>query len=124
MDLVPGRPYPLGATVNDEGTNFAVSSEVADAVEVCLFDESGAETRHELPARTADVWHGFLPGVRAGQRYGLRVQGPWAPREGLRCNPAKLLLDPHATAVEGEVQWGESVFGHYFAAPEDRNDAD
>jgi glycogen operon protein len=107
-----------------EGTNFAVSSEVADAVEVCLFGPDGCEERVELPGHTADTWHGFLPGVGPGQRYGLRVHGPWAPGEGLRCNPAKLLLDPHAIAIDGEVLWGQEVFSHRFDDPDQVNDAD
>ena len=113
----PGLPYPLGATPGPGGTNVAVASEVADAVEVCLFDEGGSETRVELPEHTAHVFHGFLPDVGPGQRYGLRVHGPWDPANGLRCNPAKLLLDPHATAIEGEVRWGQAVFGHSFDEP-------
>ena len=119
-----GQPYPLGATPTESGTNVAISSEVADAIEVCLIDDEGNEERVELPARTAHVWHGHLPDVGVGQRYGLRVQGPWDPARGLRCNPAKLLLDPHARAVDGEVQWGEAVFGHRFADPNERNDDD
>jgi len=94
-----------------------VSSEIADAVEVCLFDDDGSERRVELPERTAHVWHGLVAGVAPGARYGLRVHGPWAPGEGLRCNGAKLLLDPHATAIDGEVQWGQAVFGHRFDDP-------
>jgi glycogen operon protein len=107
-----------------EGTNFAVSSDVADAVEVCLFDDGGGEQRLELPERTAHVFHGLAPAVGVGQRYGLRVHGPWAPAEGLRCNPAKLLIDPYAKAVEGSVKWDEKVFGHHFDQPEQVNDAD
>ncbi len=101
-----------------------MSSEIADAVELCLFDGDGAEMRVELPSRTAHTWHGLVPGTGAGQRYGWHVHGPWAPDEGLRCNPAKLLLDPHTTAIEGEISWDESVFGHCFDAPDGRNDAD
>jgi isoamylase len=119
-----GLPFPLGATPLPDGTNFAVASEIADAVEVCFFSEDGTEERVELPARTAHVWHGFLPGVGPGQHYGLRVEGPWDPGAGLRCNSAKLLLDPHATAIDGEVQWGEEVFGHHFDDPFARNDDD
>ncbi len=122
-----GRNYPLGVTVKQGGVNVAVASEIADAVEICLFDGAGPgarETRVELPERTAHVFHGFLPGVQPGQRYGLRVHGPWNPDAGLRCNPAKLLLDPHATAIEGQVRWGEEVFGHRFKDPAKRNDAD
>ena len=119
-----GLPFPLGATPTPDGVNFAVSSEIADAVEICLVDGDGSEQRIELPERTAHVWHGHVDGIGPGQRYGLRVQGPWDPGAGLRCNPAKFLLDPHATAIDGDVQWSEDVFGHRFDAPEERNDAD
>ena len=117
MDLLPGRPYPLGADVKAGGTNFAVSSEIAEAVDVCLFDDDGSEVRVELPLYSAHIWHGFVPGVGPGQRYGLRVHGPWAPNEGLRCNASKLLLDPYAKAVDGNIKWGEAVFGHHFEDP-------
>ncbi len=124
MNTQRGLPFPLGATPTAGGTNFAVASEIAEAVEVCLFDADGAERRVELPERTAHVWHGHLPGVGPGQRYGLRVHGPWAPAQGLRCNPAKLLLDPQATAIDGEVRWGQEVFGHDFDAPGQANPLD
>jgi glycogen operon protein len=120
----PGQPYPLGATYDGSGTNFSVFSGVAERVELCLFDEAGNETRCDLPEATALCWHGYLPNVVPGQRYGYRVHGPHDPREGHRCNPAKLLLDPYAKAVEGEVRWDEAVFGHRFADPEARNDVD
>ncbi len=121
---LPGLPFPLGATPVDGGTNFAVASEVADSIEICLFDDGGTETQVQLPERTAHVFHGLLPDVGPGQKYGLRVYGPWDPAAGLRCNPNKLLLDPHATAIDGEVQWDESVFGHHFDDPNSRNDDD
>ncbi|HZE65091.1 MAG TPA: glycogen debranching protein GlgX [Sporichthyaceae bacterium] len=124
MTITAGAPYPLGATPTPEGTNIAISSEIADAVEICLFDPDGTERRVELPEHTAHVFHGLLPDVGPGQLYGLRVHGPWDPAAGLRCNPAKLLLDPHATAVHGEVQWGESVFGHRFDDPSALNSED
>ncbi len=124
METTKGQPFPLGATVRSGGVNFAVQSEIAEAVEVCLFDDDGKEDRVELPERTAHVFHGFLPEVGPGRRYGLRVHGPWDPGRGLRCNPHKLLLDPHATAVEGQVQWGEEVFGHHFGAPHRLNESD
>ncbi|HLI01355.1 MAG TPA: glycogen debranching protein GlgX [Acidimicrobiales bacterium] len=124
MEVNPGRPYPLGARLVPGGLNVAVSSEVADAVEICLFGPDGDEQRVELPSHTAHVWHGLLPDVGVGQRYGLRVHGPWDPAAGLRCNPAKLLLDPYATAVEGNLDWDESLFGHRFDAPDERNDSD
>jgi isoamylase len=126
MSVIPllGRPYPLGATPTEDGVNFAISSEVADAIEICLFDDAGNEERVELPERTAHVFHGVLPGLATGQRYALRVQGPWEPRHGLRCNAAKLLIDPHATAIDGEISWCPDVFGHSLDEPDNPNDAD
>jgi isoamylase len=124
VETTRGRPHPLGVTVDAAGINVAVQSEIADAVEVCLFDEDGNEQRVELPERTAHVFHGHLAGVVPGQRYGLRVHGPWDPSSGLRCNPDKLLVDPHATAIEGAVDWGEEVFGHRFDDPSQLNAAD
>jgi glycogen operon protein len=110
LKLWPGTPFPLGATYDGAGTNFSVFSEVAERVELCLFSPSGEETRLELPEMTAFCWHGYLANVGPGQRYGFRVHGPWAPERGHRCNPAKLLLDPYAKAIEGGVEWNKSVF--------------
>jgi isoamylase len=124
MRLWPGSPYPLGATFDGSGTNFALVSEVAQAVELCLFDEDGTETRFELHEVDAFSWHGYLPGVGPGQRYGYRVHGPYDPGEGLRCNPSKLLLDPYAKAITGEVHWDEALYGYPFGDPDGRNDAD
>ncbi|MBI2709557.1 MAG: glycogen debranching protein GlgX [Actinobacteria bacterium] len=104
-DLWPGRPFPLGATWTPEATNFSLFSEHADGVELCLFDDAGNEERVELTERTAHNWHGELPGIRYGQRYGYRVHGPWKPAEGHRFNPAKLLIDPYAKAIDGLVRW-------------------
>jgi glycogen operon protein len=120
----PGTPYPLGATYDGVGTNFALFSEVADFVEVCLFDEEGKETRTRLPEVDGFVHHGYLLGVGPGQRYGYRVHGPHDPDRGLRCNPNKLLIDPYAKAVSHGVDWDDSLFGYKFDAPEERNDAD
>ena len=106
----PGESFPLGATWDGRGTNFAVFSEVAEAVDVSLFDESGRETRLPLPERTAFCWHGYLPGIRPGQRYGYRVHGPWNPAQGQRCNPAKLLVDPYAKSISGDIEWNDAVF--------------
>jgi glycogen operon protein len=111
-NILPGRAAPLGATPRDGGTNFAVASGIADAVEMCLFDQAGAERRIQLPEYSYGVWHGFVPGVGPGQAYGYRVHGPWDPGQGLRCNPAKLLLDPYARAVHGEVAFGPEVFDY------------
>jgi isoamylase len=104
----PGEPFPLGARWQGEGTNFSLFSENAERVELCLFDEDGSETRIDLTERTAFNWHGFVPGVVPGQRYGYRVHGPYAPTEGHRFNPAKLLIDPYAKAVEGYVRWNRA----------------
>ncbi|MEX1297281.1 MAG: glycogen debranching protein GlgX [Candidatus Limnocylindrales bacterium] len=112
-----GEAYPLGATVDGSGTNFAVFSRVAERVELCLFDASGTETRLDLPRMTGFTWHGYLPGVGTGQRYGYRVHGPWDPSRGRRCNPRKLLLDPYARAIEGEVRWAPAVHGHVPGEP-------
>ena len=108
----PGQPTPLGANYDGAGTNVAVFSEVAESVELCLQDEDGQETRLTLPEVTAFVWHGYVPGLRPGQRYGFRVHGPWCPHEGHRCNPLKRLLDPYAKVVTGAVRWHEAVFAH------------
>jgi glycogen operon protein len=125
MKIYPGTPYPLGATYDGAGTNFSLFSEVAEKVELCLFDAEGNETRIELPEVTAFCWHGYLHNVIPGQRYGFRVHGPWNPDQGQRCNPAKLLLDPYAKAVEGEVRWNEAVFPYHFDDPEgSKNDLD
>jgi glycogen operon protein len=110
MELWPGQPFPLGATYDGNGTNFSIFSEVAEQVDLCLFDDAGAETRVELPEMTAFIHHGYVPGVQPGQRYGFRVHAPWAPERGVRGNPAKLLLDPYAKAVESGVEWAEAVF--------------
>ncbi|MFJ2764616.1 glycogen debranching protein GlgX [Streptomyces prasinus] len=105
-----GRPCPLGAVHDGEGTNFALFSEVAEGVELVLVDDSGRHTVVPLTESDGFVWHGYLPGVGPGQRYGYRVHGPWAPAAGHRCNPAKLLLDPYATAVDGQIDNHPSLY--------------
>jgi isoamylase len=120
----PGSPYPLGATYDGGGTNFALFSEVAERVELCLFDDAGRETRIDLPEREALVWHGYLPRVGPGQRYGYRVHGPYDPGAGLRCNPNKLLLDPYAKAIDGTVVPNEALFSYRFGDPDSVNDDD
>ncbi len=125
MKIWPGTPYPLGATFDGAGTNFSLFSEAAERVELCLFDGNDAETRIPLPEVTGHCWHGYLPEVLPGQRYGYRVHGPWAPEQGLRCNPAKLLLDPYAKAFDGQIRWHESVFPYRAGKDgEARNDRD
>jgi glycogen operon protein len=103
ISLTAGSASPLGAEVQSGGVNFSLFSAHAERVELCLFDAEGNEQRVDLPVRTGDIWHGFLPGAKAGQRYGYRVHGPWQPEQGHRFNPAKLLLDPCARRVEGEA---------------------
>ncbi|HVV22667.1 MAG TPA: glycogen debranching protein GlgX [Pseudonocardiaceae bacterium] len=120
----PGTPYPLGATYDGVGTNFALFSEIAESVELCLFDESGTETRHRLPEVDGFVHHGYLLGVGPGQRYGYRVHGPYDPERGLRCNPNKLLIDPYAKAIAGALDWDQSLFSYPFGSPDGRNDDD
>ena len=110
----PGAPYPLGASYDGGGTNFAIFSEVAERVELCLFDDDGTETRYDLPEREALVWHGYLPRIVPGQRYGYRVHGPYDPARGLRCNPSKLLLDPYAKAIDGRIAWNEALYSYRF----------
>jgi glycogen operon protein len=110
VDLWPGQPFPLGATYDGTGTNFSVFSEIAEHVDLCLFEDDGTEERVTLPEVSAFVHHGYVPGVQPGTYYGFRVHGPWDPGRGLLCNPAKLLMDPYAKAVEGEVRWSDVVF--------------
>ncbi len=124
IEIWPGKPYPLGASYDGGGTNFSLFSEVAEKVELCLFDDDGAERRIVLDEVDASCWHGYLPSVTPGQRYGYRVHGPWAPEAGQRCNPAKLLLDPYAKAIEGQVQWDQACFPYNFGDENSRNDDD
>src|SRR5829696_510810 len=125
MQIWPGQPYPLGASFDGIGTNFSLFSEVATRVELSLFDDGGRETRVDLPETTALCWHGYVPNVRPGTRYGFRVHGPWSPENGLWCNPAKVLLDPYAKAVDGHWNWNEAVFPYHFGQAENsRNDLD
>ena len=123
-EIWPGKAYPLGATYDGSGTNFAVFSEAADKVELCLFDADGVEARVTLPEVDGFVWHGFIPGIEPGQRYGYRVYGPYDPAAGSRCNPNKLLLDPYAKAIDGTFEWNQSLFGYNFGDPDSRNDDD
>ncbi|WP_436739497.1 glycogen debranching protein GlgX [Streptomyces sp. BBFR102] len=124
MQVWPGQAYPLGASYDGAGTNFAVFSEAADRIELVLLHDDGSETAVELRETDAFVRHAYLPGVMPGQRYGFRVHGPYAPERGQRCNSAKLLLDPYARAVSGKITWGEEVYGYHFGSPEKRNDLD
>jgi isoamylase len=117
--VLPGVPYPLGATWDGEGTNFALFSENANGVTLCLYDDRGDERCFPLTEVTAHVWHGYLPDVGPGQRYGYRVEGPYDPEQGLRFNARKLLLDPYAKAVAGTVDWETPVFGYVLGGEEE-----
>jgi isoamylase len=122
--LEPAARAPLGARHDGGGASFGLFSSVADTVELCLFDREGQEARFGLEQGDAFVWQGYVPGVEPGQRYGFRVHGPWDPPSGARCNPAKLLLDPYARAVAGEVRWHPAVFGHVPDDPDRLDDTD
>ena len=126
VETLPGDHFPLGATVSATGTNFAVASGAADGMVLCLFDEAGAETQIPMRDYDADVWHAFVPGVTTGQAYGYRATGPYDPARGMRCNPAKLLLDPYARALSGTVAFGPAVLGYSVSdqdAPGDEDSA-
>jgi glycogen operon protein len=120
----PGRPYPLGATYDGSGTNFALFSEVAQHVTLALIGDDGSEELIPLTEVDGFVWHAYLPTVQPGQRYGYRVDGPYNPAKGHRCNPSKLLLDPYAKAIEGQVDGDESLFSYRFDNPAELNTMD
>ena len=124
MQSWPGNPYPLGATFDGSGTNFALFSSVAEKVELCLLSPQGTEERVEMTEVDAWVWHAYLPGVVPGQRYGYRVHGPWDPADGKRCDPSKLLLDPYARAVDGQITTANSLYSYDFDAPDTPNHED
>ncbi|MFK0191436.1 glycogen debranching protein GlgX [Kitasatospora sp. NPDC090308] len=124
MDITPGRPYPLGASFDGEGTNFALFSACAERVELCLIDDDGNERRLPLKEVDGDVWHGHVPGAGPGTRYGYRVHGPWDPAAGHRCNPAKLLLDPYARAIDGQIDADPALCGHHPDDPGRPDDRD
>ena len=119
MKVWPGAPFPLGATWDGAGTNFSLFSEGAEHVELCLFDEHDNETSVPLAERTAYNWHCYLPDIGPGQRYAYRVHGPWAPEQGHRFNPHKLLIDPYAKAIEGGVDWDAASTLPYVPGGED-----
>ncbi|WP_278801454.1 glycogen debranching protein GlgX [Bifidobacterium pullorum] len=121
MQIRPGSMYPLGAHYDGAGVNFSIYSQVADKVELCLFDDQDRETRIEMTEQNSYVWHNYLPGIQPGQRYGYRVYGPYDPNRGLRCNPNKLLLDPYAYAIEGNIDSDESLFSYWFKSPNDNS---
>jgi isoamylase len=112
--LMPGSPYPLGATWDGLGINFAVFSAHAEQIDLCLFDPSGRREidRIQLPECTDEVWHGYLPNAQAGLIYGFRARGPYEPQNGHRFNEHKLLLDPYARRLAGELRWSDALFGY------------
>jgi glycogen operon protein len=118
-ELWPGKPYPLGANWDGKGVNFALFSENATAVELCLFDKTGWETRVPLTEVYNYIWHGYIPGIKPGQRYGFRVHGPYDPNAGHRFNSNKLLIDPYAKAIAGDVIHGQEIFGYDWDDPEE-----
>ncbi len=124
MRVWPGDPAPLGATFDGLGTNIAVFSNVADAIEICVFDGDGNVECVELPERSGAVFHGYFPDMESGARYGLRVHGPYDPGAGHRCDPSKLLIDPYARAIDGDIDWDPAVFAYDFADPAQRNQDD
>lgn len=124
MRIWPGRPYPLGATFDGSGTNFAIYSSVAERIVLCLLDDDNNETQVELREVDASVWHCYLPSVRPGQRYGYRVYGPHDPSQGLRCDPSKFLLDPYAKAIDGNITNTQAVFSYDFDDPSQPNRQD
>ncbi len=118
MKTWPGKPYPLGATWDGSGVNFALFSENATGVELCFFDDEGNETRIPVTQQTDQVWHIYIPEARPGQLYGYRVHGPYLPEEGHRFNPFKLLRDPYAKAISGTLKWDDSFFGYTIGHPD------
>src|SRR6184192_1014231 len=124
VEVWPGRAYPLGASFDGTGTNFALYSEVAEAVDLCLFDDEGQERGVPLEEVDAFSWHAYLPNIEPGQRYGYRVRGPYAPERGARCNPSKLLLDPYARAIEGEVRWNPACYSYELGNEDSINTTD
>jgi glycogen operon protein len=121
MRVWPGRSYPLGATWDGRGVNIALYSENATRVEVCLFESADAKqeaAKIDLPEQTDLVWHGYFPDLRPGDIYGFRVHGPYAPEEGHRFNPNKLLIDPYAKQLVGELKWSPELFGYQLDHPD------
>ena len=118
-EIWPGEPFPLGAIWTGAGVNFSLFTEHAERVELCLFDDDGNEERIDLPRYTAHNWHGFVPGIGPSTRYGYRVHGPYEPSDGMRFNPAKLLIDPYAKAIDGEIAWDAASTLPYVPGEED-----
>jgi len=124
LRIWPGQTTPLGASFDGVGTNVAVFSDVAEAIEICVFDDEANEERGFLAERSGSVFHGYLPDLWAGGRYGLRVHGPWDPSNGQRCDPTKLLIDPYARAIDNTIDWNPAVFAYDFDDHDQRNETD
>ncbi len=124
LRIWPGQTTPLGASFDGVGTNVAVFSDVAEAIEICVFDDEANEERGFLAERSGSVFHGYLPDLWAGGRYGLRVHGPWDPSHGQRCDPTKLLIDPYARAIDNTIDWNPAVFAYDFDDHDQRNETD
>src|SRR5271166_3669888 len=118
--ILPGKPYPQGATWDGAGVNFSIYSENATGVDLCLYDEVSSPVARTIRVTesTGHVWHCYVPGIKLGQLYGFRVFGPFEPEKGLRFNPAKLLIDPYAKALAGKVDWKAPVFGYPLGNPD------
>ena len=121
MRITPGSTYPLGATFDGAGVNFALFSQIADRVELCLFDDEGNETRIDIEDQNSYIWHVYIPGIQPGQRYGYRIHGPYDPSNGRWCNPNKLLLDPYAKAIEGDFVNHPSLYCYDISNPDNIN---
>lgn len=118
LAIAEGRPFPRGASLDGSGTNFALFSAHATRVELCLFDTEGHETRVDLPAYTDEVWHGYLPDLQPGQLYAYRVHGPYGPTQGHRFNANKLLIDPYARELSGDLVWCDELYGYTVGHPD------
>src|SRR5580700_3500038 len=119
--ILPGKPYPQGATWDGAGVNFSIYSENATGVELCLYEETceSAARTIQITESTGHVWHCYVPGIKLGQLYGFRLNGPYEPENGLRFNPSKLLIDPYAKALAGQVDWNAPVFGYTLGNPDE-----
>ena len=117
--VIPGQPYPLGATYDGSGTNFALFSDAATGVTLCLVDENGQEEHVPIVTNDGNIWHCYIPGIHPGQRYGYRVEGAWDPSEGQFCNPAKFLVDPYARAFDGEYALDDALLPYQIDNPDE-----
>src|SRR3954467_9419248 len=120
--VYPGSPYPLGATWDGNGVNFAIYADNATGIELCLFntpDDEAESAKIKVTERSHQIWHCYLPDIKPGQLYGYRVHGPFEPQNGHRFNPKKLLIDPYAKAIAGTINWSDAMFGYKMGDPEE-----